>query len=70
MATTSEPSSARSAAAVNEEIRALWLSAGGRLSAEQRSRYERLVSEWSAAVRASQAQDPRAETAGDSAGVA
>jgi hypothetical protein len=51
MATSPEPLSARSAAAVNEEIRALWLSAGGRLSAEQRRRYERLVTEWSGAVR-------------------
>ncbi|GHJ39606.1 hypothetical protein [Streptomyces sp. TS71-3] len=52
MATTSDSRPARSAAAVNEEIRALWLRAGGRLSVEQRRTYEQLVTEWSAAVRA------------------
>lgn len=36
---------------VNEEIRALWARAGGRLSVEQRQEYERLVTEWAAAVR-------------------
>ena len=70
MATTPEPPVARSAAAVNEEIRALWLSAGGRLSAEQRGRYERLVAEWSAAVRAARTQGGRDESAGESAEVA
>lgn len=33
---------------VNEEIRALWLRAGGTLSGEQRREYQRLVLEWSA----------------------
>lgn len=43
--------SARSAAAVNEDIRALLLRTGGWLSAEDRAVYERLVEEWAAAVR-------------------
>lgn len=41
----------RSAAVVNEEIRALWREAGGVLSAEQRSLYGRLLEEWEQAVR-------------------
>lgn len=49
---TRDPGSARSAAVVNEEIRALWLRAGGRLSPEERRKYETLVVEWAAAVRA------------------
>ncbi|MET9499890.1 hypothetical protein [Streptomyces sp. NPDC006552] len=44
--------SARSADEVNEQIRGLWLRTGGRLSAEQRAEYERLVTEWAEAVRA------------------
>ncbi|GHF13663.1 hypothetical protein GCM10014715_81560 [Streptomyces spiralis] len=43
--------SVRSAAAVNEDIRALLVRTGGWLSAEDRAVYERLVAEWSAAVR-------------------
>ncbi len=43
--------SVRSAADLNEEIRALWQRAGGRLvTAEQRAAYARLVVEWAAAV--------------------
>ncbi|MEU0743359.1 hypothetical protein [Streptomyces sp. NPDC006134] len=49
MSTTVEPSSERSAAEVNEEIRALWLRSGGTLSVEQREEYQRLVMEWAAA---------------------
>ncbi|MGX1129099.1 hypothetical protein RKD49_001289 [Streptomyces glaucescens] len=45
------PGSVRSAAEVNEEIRALWLRAGGTLSAQERAEYELLVVEWAAAVR-------------------
>ncbi|MFF3891410.1 hypothetical protein [Streptomyces sp. NPDC001914] len=44
------PGSARSADDINEQIRALWLRAGGTLSAEQRVEYERLVVAWAAAV--------------------
>jgi len=44
--------SARSAAVVNEEIRALWLRAGGTLTDGQRREYEALLAEWAAAVRA------------------
>jgi hypothetical protein len=44
--------SVRSADEVNEQIRGLWLRAGGRLSAEQRTQYELLVTEWAEAVRA------------------
>lgn len=50
--TTSGPGPVRSAAVVNEEIRALWQQAGGALTAEQRARYERLLEEWEQAVRA------------------
>ncbi|MEU2063957.1 hypothetical protein [Streptomyces sp. NPDC013455] len=45
------PGSARSAAEVNEQIRALWLRAGGILSAQERMEYELLVIEWAAAMR-------------------
>ncbi|CAL9641643.1 hypothetical protein SUDANB105_06364 [Streptomyces sp. enrichment culture] len=45
------PGSVRSAAEVNEEIRALWLRAGGTLSAQERAEYELLVVEWAAAMR-------------------
>ncbi|HZF87509.1 hypothetical protein [Streptomyces sp.] len=45
------PGSVRSAAEVNEQIRALWLRAGGTLSAQERAEYELLVVEWAAAMR-------------------
>ncbi|MEV5321256.1 hypothetical protein AB0K92_27020 [Streptomyces sp. NPDC052687] len=45
------PGSVRSAAEVNEQIRALWLRAGGTLSAQEREEYELLVVEWAAAMR-------------------
>ncbi|WP_338894508.1 hypothetical protein WBG99_01330 [Streptomyces sp. TG1A-60] len=38
----------RTAAEVNEEIRALWFRSGGTLNREQRGEYERLVLEWAA----------------------
>ena len=50
MSTTVEPSSERSAAEVNEEIRALWFRAGGTLSMEERREYQRLVLEWAEAA--------------------
>lgn len=50
MSTTVEAASERSAAEVNEEIRALWLRSGGTLSVEQREEYQRLVLEWSTAA--------------------
>ncbi|MDP9685912.1 hypothetical protein J2S47_006414 [Streptomyces griseoviridis] len=50
MSTTVDPSSERSAAEVNEEIRALWHRSGGTLSGEQREEYQRLVLEWAAAA--------------------
>ena len=40
------PGLPRSAAAVNKDIRALLLRAGGRLRAEDRATYHRLVEEW------------------------
>ncbi|GHH93173.1 hypothetical protein GCM10017779_36300 [Streptomyces capillispiralis] len=40
----------RSAAEVNEQIRALWLRSGGSLSAQERAEYELLVVEWAAAI--------------------
>ncbi|MET7655434.1 MULTISPECIES: hypothetical protein [unclassified Streptomyces] len=49
MSTTVESLSERSAAEVNEEIRALWRRSGGTLSVEQREEYQRLVLEWAAA---------------------
>ena len=42
----------RPSAAVNEEIRALWLDTRVRLSPEGRAALERLYAEWTAAVRA------------------
>ena len=42
----------RSAAVVNEDIRALLMRTGGWLYGESRRRYEALVEEWAAAVRA------------------
>ncbi|MFD5793933.1 hypothetical protein ACFWIO_10415 [Streptomyces diastatochromogenes] len=45
------PGSVRSAAVVNEQIRALWLRAGGILSAQERAEYELLVVEWAEAIR-------------------
>ncbi|MBC9717554.1 hypothetical protein H9Y04_33990 [Streptomyces sp. TRM66268-LWL] len=44
------PGSVRSAE-LNEQIRALWTRAGGRLDEQQRAEYERLVTAWAAAVR-------------------
>jgi len=44
--------SARSAAELNEQIRGLWLRAGGTLSEAERMEYEQLLVEWTAAVRA------------------
>jgi len=46
------PGSVRSAAEVNEQIRALWMRAGGTLSSQERAEYEQLVVEWAAAIRA------------------
>ncbi|MFE0326590.1 hypothetical protein ACWEWI_33140 [Streptomyces sp. NPDC003753] len=45
------PGSMRSAEDLNERIRALWMRAGGSLSAEERAEYELLVVEWAAAIR-------------------
>ncbi|MGW5662331.1 hypothetical protein ACWEWG_19875 [Streptomyces sp. NPDC003758] len=45
------PGSMRSAEDLNEQIRALWMRAGGSLSAEERAEYELLVVEWAAAIR-------------------
>ncbi|MFE0099355.1 hypothetical protein [Streptomyces sp. NPDC059009] len=50
--TPATPDGPRSAAEVNEEIRALWLRAGGRLRPEQSREYERLVTEWAEATQA------------------
>ncbi|MFB6963180.1 MULTISPECIES: hypothetical protein [unclassified Streptomyces] len=50
MSTSVEPVSERSAAEVNEEIRALWLRSGGILTTEQREEYQRLVMEWATAA--------------------
>ncbi|MFD0313579.1 hypothetical protein [Streptomyces flavalbus] len=45
------PGAPRPAAEVNEQIRALWLRTGGRLSPQERAEYELLVVEWAAAIR-------------------
>lgn len=45
------PGSVRSAAEVNEQIRALWLRTRGSLSAQERAEYELLVVEWASAIR-------------------
>lgn len=45
------PGSTRPAAALNEQIRALWARAGGTLTVEQSREYDGLVAEWAAAVR-------------------
>jgi len=50
MSTRVESATERSAAEVNEEIRALWLRSGGTLSVEQREEYRRLVMEWATAA--------------------
>jgi uncharacterized lipoprotein YddW (UPF0748 family) len=50
MSTTVEAACERSAAEVNEEIRALWIRSGGTLTLEQRKQYQRLVLEWAAAA--------------------
>ncbi|MFF1418303.1 hypothetical protein [Streptomyces sp. NPDC058280] len=42
----------RSADVVNMEIRALWVRAGGALPPAEQERYQRLLVEWAAAVRA------------------
>lgn len=44
------PGSVRSADVVNEQIRALFARAGGRLYGEDRAAYERLVEEWTLAT--------------------
>ncbi|WP_327434154.1 MULTISPECIES: hypothetical protein [unclassified Streptomyces] len=49
MSTTPESDSERSAAEVNEEIRALWFRTGGTLNMDQRREYQRLVLEWAEA---------------------
>ncbi|GGX99874.1 hypothetical protein [Streptomyces minutiscleroticus] len=51
MSEITTPGSVRSAAAVNEQIRSLWIRAGGYLSAQERAEYELLVVEWAEAVR-------------------
>ncbi|MFD5654574.1 MULTISPECIES: hypothetical protein [unclassified Streptomyces] len=45
------PGSVRSAAELNDQIRALWRRAGGTLSAQERVEYELLVVEWANAIR-------------------
>ncbi|MGW1614427.1 hypothetical protein ACWCQZ_34300 [Streptomyces sp. NPDC002285] len=53
MSPSSQPQGiVRSAAAVNEDIRALWPHPAVRLTDEERAALERLYVEWAAAVRA------------------
>ncbi|MFF2847286.1 hypothetical protein ACFVT5_13215 [Streptomyces sp. NPDC058001] len=51
MSTTPGTGESRTPTEVNEDIRALWTRAGGSLTIEQRREYQRLVTEWSAALR-------------------
>ncbi|MEU3188865.1 hypothetical protein ABZ707_32395 [Streptomyces sp. NPDC006923] len=51
-AASGDRGSVRSAAVVNTEIRALWGRAGGVLPPAEQERYQRLLVEWAAAVRA------------------
>ncbi|GHC75492.1 hypothetical protein [Streptomyces flavofungini] len=60
MATNPASESRRTADEVNEEIRALWLRCGGRLSTEQRREYQRLVTEWATAEAESHSSPTRA----------
>lgn len=46
------PGSVRPASVVNAEIRALWSRTDGALSAADEARYQELLVEWAAAVRA------------------
>lgn len=50
--TSPRDGSVRSAAELNEEIRALWARAGGTLSAEERQAYAALIVAWADAIRA------------------
>ncbi|WP_445399042.1 hypothetical protein ACSMX9_00735 [Streptomyces sp. LE64] len=65
MSTPSDPArpvpAARTADEVNEDIRALWARAGGRLTTEQRQQYQCLVMEWSAARQAPRRPAPARE---------
>ncbi|MCF3964575.1 hypothetical protein [Streptomyces fuscigenes] len=47
-----ESASERSAAAVNTQIRALWARAGASLGPAEQERYQQLLVEWAAAVKA------------------
>ncbi|MFE6165166.1 hypothetical protein ACFQ7F_40345 [Streptomyces sp. NPDC056486] len=61
MTTTPDtPDRPRSAAEVNEEIRALWLRTGGYLRPEQHLVYEKLVAEWAEATSAAATHSPAA----------
>ena len=55
MSTTLDNDTQRSAAEVNEEIRALWFRAGGSLNMDERREYQRLVLEWAKATPSSSA---------------
>ncbi|WP_078849873.1 hypothetical protein [Streptomyces sp. NRRL F-5126] len=50
--TVDEPGSGRSAADVNARIRALWARAGATLTPAEQERYQELLVEWAAAVKA------------------
>ncbi|MEW2549631.1 hypothetical protein AB0910_28340 [Streptomyces sp. NPDC047002] len=47
-----DPGSPRSAADVNDRIRALWAGAGRVLTPAEQERYQELLVEWAAAVKA------------------
>lgn len=56
--TPGTPDRPRSAAEVNEEIRALWLRTGGYLRPEQHLEYEKLVAEWAEATASAASHSP------------
>ncbi|MFI6092276.1 hypothetical protein [Streptomyces sp. NPDC051218] len=59
MTTTPDtPDRPRTAAEVNEEIRALWLRTGGYLRPEQHLEYEKLVAEWAEATASAASHSP------------
>ncbi|WP_299531353.1 hypothetical protein [uncultured Streptomyces sp.] len=59
------PVAARTSAAINADIRALWKSAGGRLSAEDETVYARLLVEWAEVSRAEGVDAARKVSGGD-----
>ncbi|GHH75897.1 hypothetical protein GCM10018793_20550 [Streptomyces sulfonofaciens] len=60
----------RSAAELNEQIRALMVCSGGRLTGPQRAEYQSLLEQWAAAVRRSAVRPEPPRVPGPRRGVA